>query len=212
MVTLRRKLNRIWRTIKPQAFGPDDELVAFDLETSSLDPKTAAILSIGAVPIRGRRVMLSESFSRTVSSTAPVDPEAVKFHRMRPVDVAGGDPAGQAVAEFVAWLSGRPLIAYCIGFDSAVLDRVLHEHGHGGLKNAQLDLRDVYRRAVSRRNPEHAPQMSMDHILADLGVPVSGRHTALGDATAAAISYLAMRNGATWLPPRTDQRTARSSS
>ena len=78
MVTLRRKLQRIWRTLRPHELGPDDELVAVDLETSSLDPKTASLLSIGAVPIRGRRIVLSENFSRTVRSTAPVDREAGK--------------------------------------------------------------------------------------------------------------------------------------
>ena len=126
MVTLRRKLGRIWRTIRPHEVDLDSELVAFDLETSSLDPKTASLLSIGAVPIRGRRIFLSENFSRTVCSTAPVDREAVKFHRMRPVDVARGDSAENAVVDFVAWLDGRPLIAYCVGFDTAVIDRVLH--------------------------------------------------------------------------------------
>ena len=204
MVTLRRKLKRIWRTLRPHELGPEDELVAVDLETSTLDPKTASILSIGAVPIRGQRIVLSESFSRTVRSTAPVDREAVKYHRMRPVDVAQGDPAGEVVAEFVSWLGDRPLIAYCIGFDTAVLDRVLHENGQDGLECAQIDLRDVYRREISKRNPDHAPQLSMDHILAHLRVPVIGRHTALGDATAVAVAYLALKRGATWSSPASD--------
>lgn len=206
MVTLRRKLQRIWRTLRPHELGPDDELVAIDLETSSLDPKTASLLSIGAVPIRGRRIVLSENFSRTVRSTAPVDREAVKYHRMRPVDVAQGDPAGQVVADFVTWLGDRPLIAYCVGFDTAVLDRVLHEDGKDGLECAQTDLRDVYRREISKRNPDHAPQLSMDEIMAHLCVPVIRRHTALGDATAVAVAYVALKHGATWCSPASEQR------
>jgi DNA polymerase-3 subunit epsilon len=198
MSMLRRKLRRIWRSVKPLRLEDNCELVAFDLETSNLDPRTASILSIGAVPVRERRVMLSECFTRTIRSTAPVDHEAVKFHRMRPMDVAEGEAVEDAVADFLAWLSGRPLIAYCVGFDGAMLDRVLHETGQGSLDNVQLDIRDLYRQAVSRRNPDNAPALALDAILSTLDVPVSGRHTALGDATAVAIAYLTLKFGTTW--------------
>jgi len=73
-----RGLRRWWRSLASVSPYDEPELVSLDLETSSLDPKAAEILSIAAVPVRGRQVVLSERFERTVRANAAVDPEAVK--------------------------------------------------------------------------------------------------------------------------------------
>jgi DNA polymerase III subunit epsilon len=176
--------------MRPPAVPKAGEIVSLDLETSSLDPKTAAILSIAAVPVRGRRIVLSEAYERKVAGNAPVDREAVKYHRLRPVDVAHGATAVEAAADFVAWLGERPVIGYCTGFDCAMLDRVLREGGRDGFEPEHFDVRDLYRRAILRSNPEDSPPRALDEMLARLGVPLMARHTARGDATAVAMAYL----------------------
>ncbi len=190
MTPLRRGVRRIWRALRPPALPRVGEIVSLDLETSSLDPKTAVILSIAAVPIRERRILLSDTFERKVASDAPVDREAVKYHRLRPVDVAQGATAVDAAADLVEWLGDRPVIGYCTGFDCAMLDRVLRDGGRNGFEPDRFDLRDFYRRAILRSNPEDSPPRALDEILARLGVPVVARHTARGDATAVAMAYL----------------------
>jgi len=180
----------LWRALRPPAVPTAGEIVSLDLETSSLDLRTAAILSIAAVPIRDRRILLSEGFERKVAGDAPVDREAVKYHRLRPVDVAEGSTAVDAAADFVAWLGDRPLIGYCTGFDCAMLDRVLREGGHVGFEPERFDVRDLYRRAILRSNPEDSPPRALDEMLARLGVPLMARHTARGDAAAVAMAYL----------------------
>jgi DNA polymerase-3 subunit epsilon len=190
MSRLRRGVRGLWRALRPPAAPKGGEIVSLDLETSSLDPKTAAILSIAAVPIRDRRILLSEGFERKVAGDAPVDLEAVKYHRLRPVDVAQGSTAVDAVVDFVAWLGDRPLIGYCTGFDCAMLDRVLREGGHKGFEPERFDVRDLYRRAILRSNPEASPPRALDEMLARLGVPLMARHTARGDAAAVAMAYL----------------------
>ncbi len=181
--------------MRASRFADHDEIISLDLETTSLDPKTAVILSIAAVPVRGQRIVMSECFERTVRGDGAIDHEAVKYHRLRPVDVAHGMPAGDALAQFVDWLAGRPIIGYCVGFDVAVVDRTLREHGLEGFDVDRLDLRDLYRARVMRRNPDAALPGNLDAILDGLAVPVAGRHTALGDATSVAMAYLTLRFG-----------------
>jgi DNA polymerase-3 subunit epsilon len=192
---LRRRIRGVWRALRPPAAPGAGEVVSLDLETSSLEPKSAVILSIAAVPIRERRIVLSETFERKVASDAPVDREAVKYHRLRPVDVAHGVTAVDAAGDFVAWLGDRPIIGYCAGFDCAMLDRVLREGGRKGFEPERFDLRDLYRRAMLRSNPEDSPPRALDEMLARLGVPTVARHTARGDATAVAMAYLLLSNG-----------------
>ena len=190
-----RALRRWWRSLSGASSYEHAELVSLDLETSSLDPRTAEILSIAAVPVRERRVLASERFERVVRGTAAVDREAVKYHRLRPVDVEHGLPPAQAAREFLDWLGDRPLLGYCIGFDCTMLERALGEAGGQGIRNASFDLRQLYRRVELRRNPDATPSLALDEILAALGVPAVSRHTALGDATAVAMAFLALKYG-----------------
>jgi len=191
-----RSLRRWWRGLRSVSPYELPEVVSLDLETSSLDPRTAEILSIAAVPVRDRRVMLSERFERIVRASAAVDPEAVKYHRLRPVDVEHGVSPGEAVAALMDWLEERPLLGYCIGFDCTMVERTLAQSGGGRLDGLRLDLRELYRRRALRRNPDDSPSQALDEILAALGVPPVARHTALGDATAVAMAFLELKYGA----------------
>jgi len=185
---------RCWRRSLASVSPYDEpELVSLDLETSSLDPKSAEILTIAAVPVRGRQVLLSERFERVVRGSAAVDREAVKYHRLRPVDVEHGVPPQQAATEFAEWLGDRPLLGYCIGFDCAMLERAAQWAGGGLLDGRRFDLREVYRRRVLQRNPDGTPSQALDSILAALDVPPVSRHTAVGDATAVALAFLRLK-------------------
>jgi DNA polymerase-3 subunit epsilon len=190
-----RVLSRWWRGLGAASPYEAPEVVSVDLETTSLDTRSAEILTIAAVPIRDRRIVLSERFEQVVCATAAVDREAVKYHRLRPVDVQHGAPPGAAARAFVEWLGGRPLLGYCIGFDCAMLERALGGAGRGGIDGPRFDLRELYRRRALRRNPDDAPSQALDDILAALAVPKVARHTALGDATAVAMAFLGLKFG-----------------
>jgi len=189
-----RGLSRWWRSLASVSPYDEPELVSLDLETTSLDPKSAEILSIAAVPVRGRQVILSERFERMVRTNAAIDREAVKYHRLLPADVEHGVPPQQAVTEFVAWLGERPLLGYCIGFDCMMLERAAQWAGGGLLDGRRFDIREIYRRRMLQRNPDDHPAQALDDILAALDVPTVGRHTAVGDATAVAVAFLALKH------------------
>jgi DNA polymerase III subunit epsilon len=188
-----RGVRRWWRSLASVSPFDEPELVSLDLETTSLDPKSAEILSIAAVPVRGRQVILSERFERMVRTNAAIDREAVKYHRLLPSDVEHGVRPQQAVTEFVAWLGERPLLGYCIGFDCTMLERAAQWAGGGLLDGRRFDIREIYRRRMLQRNPDDHPAQALDDILAALDVPTVGQHTAVGDATAVAVAFLALK-------------------
>jgi DNA polymerase-3 subunit epsilon len=204
-----RGLRRWWRSLASVSPYDEPELVSLDLETTSLDPKSAEILSIAAVPVRGRQVILSERFERMVRTNAAIDREAVKYHRLLPSDVEHGVPPQQAVTEFVAWLGERPLLGYCIGFDCLMLERAAQWAGGGLLDGRRFDIREVYRRRMLQRNPDDHPSQALDEILAALEVPPVGRHTAVGDATAVALAFLVLKYAKARPAPRRAPAAAR---
>lgn len=197
-----RRLRRWWRSLASVSPYEEPELVSLDLETSSLDPRSAEILSIAAVPVRERRVVLSERFERVVRAEAAVDPEAVKYHRLLPTDVQQGVAPQQAATEFADWLGERPLLGYCLGFDCMMLEKAAQWAGGELLPGRRFDIREIYRRRMLQRNPEETPAQGLDQILTSLGVPRIGRHTAVGDATAVALAFLGLKYATARATPR----------
>ena len=195
---------RLLRRMVPsglRGWPPEDaDLVAVDVETAGLDPATADVLSVGAVPISGRRVMLSDRFEAVIRRDAPTHEGSVRIHRLRAMDLEHGLPPQEAMARFREWLGDRPLLGYCVDFDRAALDRELRRGGQPPLDVAAYDLRRLYmlrQKRHERHGHEHHEHAlpDLDDILEALGIPALSRHTAIGDAVATALAYIALRFG-----------------
>lgn len=172
-----------------------EDWVALDLETTGLDPASDTILSIAAVPCRGGRVLLSEALDLLVRNDDPRIGEAVRHHRLRPLDLAGGVALDEALSRLLALVGSRPLVGYCIGFDVAMLDRALRPRYGFGLPNHRIDVQREYAARMRRRAPHTHPDLRLEAIAAALGVPVMARHTALGDAVTAALVHMRLADG-----------------
>jgi DNA polymerase-3 subunit epsilon len=192
---IRRLLNRVIPAGLRGWPAEDAPLVALDAETTGLDPESATLLSLGAVPIDGRRVLLSDRFEAMIQREGPTHEGSVRIHRLRAIDLATGLQPSEALERFREWLGDRSILGYCVEFDRGVLNRALREDGHRGLDVPAYDLRQLYRlkRKDHVEDPGHG--IDLDGILADAGIPPLARHTALGDAVATALAYLALRYG-----------------
>lgn len=171
---------------------PRGEWVALDLETTGLDPRRDAILSLAAVPVRGHRVLLSERFERLVHPGRDFDIDSIRHHRIVPAEVADAAPARVVVEDFLRWLGPRALLGYHLGFDLAMLAPSLRAILGHGLPNPTLDVAHRYARRARLANPHRAPDLSLERIAADFGLPLLARHTALGDACTAALAWIAL--------------------
>lgn len=181
-----------------RGWPPEDaEIVAVDVETTGLDPEVANVISIGAVPIRGRQVVLSDRFEATIKRDAPTHEGSVRIHRLRAMDLAHGVPPADALARFREWLGDRPMLGYCVDFDRKVLDRALRVGGLDPLDIVAYDLRRLHMLKRKRHDHDHDRHalLDFDAILADAGIPPLARHTAIGDAAATALAFIALRDG-----------------
>lgn len=176
--------------------APAREWVSLDMETTGLDPQRDHILSLAAVPVRGSRVLLSERFERRIRPDRGFDIESIRHHRITPGEAAGGMSVTPAVREFLLWLGPRRLLGYHLAFDLAMLAPHVKAVAGFALPNPRVELADAFAARARRAQPNVAPNLAFDHIAGSLGVPVLGRHSALGDATTVALCWLALRGDA----------------
>lgn len=186
----RRHGEGAWRDLLAEP--PANEWVSLDLETTGLDPQRDHILSLAAVPVRNGRVVLSERFERRVRPDRDFDIASIRHHRITPEEAANGASITPVVSAFLHWLGSRTLLGYNLRFDIAML--APHVQGLTGfaLPNPRADLADAFATRARRARPDVPPDLDFGHIADALGVPVLGRHSALGDATTVALCWLAL--------------------
>ena len=171
-----------------------------DLETTSLDPRRADILSIGAVLVRRGKLVMGERLELYVEPPPSLDAESIRIHKLRRADLEG-QQLEQALRQVLAFIGDRPLLGYYLSFDVAVLNRHLRQLDRQ-LHNPSIEISSLYHRKVSRHFPDAHIDLRFDTLARAL-MPVSGRHTALGDAQAVALMFMrSLKAGAQGHPLR----------
>jgi DNA polymerase-3 subunit epsilon len=180
----------------PYLFEPDrsGEIVALDTETSALDLRAAELLSIGAVKIRGNRILTSQRLALMVRPQREISAASVRVHRLRPIDANRGLPIETALEKLIGFIGSRPLVGYYLEFDLAMINRALYDWIEITLPNRAIEVSALYydwklRRSVFLRRQGDV-DLRLETIRRDLGIPYFGRHDAVSDAVTAALMYL----------------------
>ncbi len=170
-----------------------DEVVVLDTETTGLDPKRDAVLSIGAVVVRDGKVQMGETFERLIRPEGPISEESIKIHHLRTCDLASADEADTVIADLLAFVRNRPIVGYYIGFDHAILSRYVKERIGVALPNPTIELSAMYYARYRKSSAYEFVDLKFDTIMEALALPMLGKHDALNDALMAALIYMKLR-------------------
>ena len=121
-----------------------DEAISLDCETTGFDPWVDDIVSVAAIPIKGRRILTSQAYRAVIRPDAELRKESIKVHQMRRKDVEAGREMADVLPELLRFIGNRPLVGYWIEFDVKMLNkhvlRMLNVH----LPNDQFDVCEMY--------------------------------------------------------------------
>jgi DNA polymerase-3 subunit epsilon len=186
---------------------PAGEWVALDTETTGLDVRHDAIVSIGAVRIVGNRLLTSERLELLVRpEKASLKAASVRVHQLRESDVAAGLDPEEAVARLLRFIGSRPLVGYYLEFDVAMLNRVMWPMLGIPMPQKKIEVSAMYYDYKNRRLPAHERGGTIDlrfaTMMGDLELPLRGEHDALSDAVMAGLAFLKLK----WLlDPRAER-------
>lgn len=169
----------------------NERMVAFDLETTGVDPEEARIVTAA--------IALCSGGERTESQTWLADPgieipdEAAGVHGIT-TDIArrDGRPAREVIAEVIETLAiaaghGWPLVIYNARYDLTVLDREARRHGLATLSERVPLLLVIDPMIIDKWLDRYRPgSRKLDAMCAHYGFPLEGAHDASFDAIAAA--------------------------
>jgi DNA polymerase III epsilon subunit-like protein len=186
---VRRWLHPLWRG--PARGGPaldvlvDPGFVAVDLETTGLDPQRDAVVAAAAIPVRGG--VPQSGYVTLVDPGRPIPASSSAIHGITDSMVAGA-PGIEAVLDSLTGVWGDGiLVGHGVAFDLAVLAREAQVRGRRLPDTPTL----CTMRLTAALHP-HWTDVTLDTIAGRFGVKIRDRHTARGDAEAAAAILMAL--------------------
>jgi len=195
---LKRSWNR--RSLKDENYGwmfepyDGDEMVVFDTETTGLNTKKDEVLSIGAVKVKGDRILTSESFEIFLKPSREISAESIKIHHIRPCDLEHALEPSEGAKKFLDFIGNRPLVGYYLEFDMAMMNRLIKPWLGVNLPNKQIEISGLYFDKKIALIPQGNIDLRFDTILADLNIPRMGQHNALNDAIMTAMVYIKLKH------------------
>jgi DNA polymerase III epsilon subunit family exonuclease len=184
-----RWLHPFWRS--PGRGGPgldvllEPGFVAVDLETTGLDPRRDAVVAAAAIPVRGG--VPAPGFVTLVDPGRPIPASSSAIHGITDAMVAGA-PAITAVLDALARMwAGAIVVGHGLAFDLAVLRREARARGR-----RLPEIPTVCTMQLAAALYPDWSDVTLDAVAGRLGVVVRDRHTAQGDAEAAAAILLGL--------------------
>jgi len=178
----------------PQALPMDAGLpigeirfVVLDTELTGLDRKKDAIVSIGAVKMKGGRIEMGQTFYQLVNPNKEMKAASVVVHEITPSEVLEKPDIGPVLAEFLTFCNHDVLVGHFINMDLAFINRELKETLGRTLENPVLDTMSLAH-WLKWNDPDQGPDgfsaknFELYELAKELGIPVQGAHNALMDA------------------------------
>ena len=118
--------------------------VVFDTELTGLKAKKDSIVSIGAVKVRGGRILLGETFYGQVDPRTALTAGSVIIHGITPTEAAGSPRIDTLLPQFLEFCDDSLMAGHVVSIDLQFLNREMKELYGKPLRNRVVDTYKLY--------------------------------------------------------------------
>ncbi|NJC27406.1 3'-5' exonuclease [Neolewinella antarctica] len=164
-----------------------------DAETTGLDVKKDRLLSLAGLPVTDRTIFVRQQFEAYLPTPPDqLDHRAVAIHGIIPNSGRYVyDSEAELLRRFVKFIGADGIIVgHHIGFDVEIINRALIRAGAGPLRNRVIDTGQLAQRVQPAGYWTPPETFGLDSLARRYNIPLSDRHTALGDAYITAVLWL----------------------
>lgn len=169
-------------------------MAALDIETTGLDPRRHAIVSVGVVPFTLARIPLRERRYWVLKPARELTEQSVTLHRITHTEVESAPDLAEILPELLALLKGRLTVVHYRNIERPFLDSGIQARLGEGLRFPMIDTMSLEARrhrqslwARFRRWLGRPPvSIRLHNSRARYGLPAYQGHHALVDALATA--------------------------
>ncbi|HIQ46365.1 MAG TPA: 3'-5' exonuclease [Sulfurovum sp.] len=172
----------------------EEEVVVFDCETTGLNPKKDDIISIGAVKMKGNKILTNEAIHIYVKQEKQISHESIAIHQIRHCDLYDAVSIEEAIDKFLYYIGSRPLVGYYLEFDTAMINKYIKPLYGIHLPNRQIEVSALYYDQKLAETPGGHIDLRFNTILEALDLPKLEGHNALNDAVMTSMMYLKLKN------------------
>lgn len=122
-------LRRFYDAAPPPADSAiaDAPLLALDIETTGLDPRHDAIVSIGLVPFSTRRIHLAQRRYWIIHPECPLNSRSVTLHHITHTDIEQAPRFGAILPELLDAMAGHLPVVHYRAIERSFLDRAMRD-------------------------------------------------------------------------------------
>lgn len=181
--------------VDPQTPIEEVPLVALDLETTGLDPKRDAIVSVGLMPFTLPRIRCADARYQVVKPLSELTPESVAFHRITHSDLNQAPRLDSMLAEILEIMCGRVAVVHYRSIERGFLDEAVHFYLNENLHFPVIDTMELEARLhrganspgwFDRLRGRKPASIRLADCRLRYGLPLYHAHHALTDALASA--------------------------
>ena len=165
--------------------------IVLDTETTSTDPRTARLITIGGVAVNHGQIVLADAFEEMIA--LGYTSASVAVHGITGQESREGACEAAALEGFLKYVRDGVIVGHHIGHDIETINRATERNFGIKLQNQSLDTMDLTLHLKDDGAFSDRPvfeDFSLDALSELFGVIAHDRHTAGGDAFITAQIFL----------------------
>ena len=163
------------------------DAVVIDTETTGLDPRKSFVIEIGAVRIMAGQVDVAQTFRSLVRPRESIPAKSTAIHGIDNSKVAGAPAFADVWPKFSDFIDAEVVVGHTLGFDLSVLQRECERNAIAWKRPRGLDTQ-----LLAQVAEPNLAGYSLEQLANWLGVELTERHSALGDALTTARVFQAL--------------------